>query len=282
MKHFKTLSFPTLSLLVATGCGAADEIGAVDGTEPRDTSATAAEAAAGAELARIEFADGNVVRFEELNGGVLVMEIGSELNPRRVSAKSGMTALAAFQSLAPGRTVPAALERAHERMYPAGATLATTPEADTAAEGLQDLELDADLEHNGEFQQSYPAANFLRVMCDFPLTNAYKHQNRTDAHTDVSMNVNTAYYAIGSDIGTITAKACAGKNAGGYFDGKCSAALPIQAGYHTSGYYDAGLSCSKSWGVEICFPKEVRFELQYNKISSSVRFHECAKLGRVR
>jgi hypothetical protein len=175
----------------------------------------------------------------------------------------------------------------HERLYPPGATMAKEPSSGAAAGAApagQELPLDPDLEHNGEFQQSYPAANFLQVMCDFPTASpSYKHTNRVDPHTDTSLNVHTAYYAVGADIGTITAQACAGKNAGGYFNGSCSSTTAVNAGYHSSAYYDAGLQCDKTctllFGcVSICVPKQVRLELRYNRISSSVRFHDCARI----
>ncbi len=148
---------------------------------------------------------------------------------------------------------------------------------------------DPDLEHNGEFQQSYPAAAFLELMCDFSTgSGSYKHTNRTDPHLDISLDVHATYFAVGADTGTITAQPCSGKNAGGSFDGQCGQAVAVNAGFHNSGLYDAGddLVCTESGGLacrifgcpEICIRNQVRFELRYDKVSSSVNFHECAQI----
>jgi hypothetical protein len=291
MKHVIAMACATLAAVMVVGCGAADDAGSTEGAaSPSAPSAEETAAVAGAELARIEFEDGNVVRFEDLAGGVLISELGPDHNPRHLVAKEGMTALAMYQALAPGRTVPAALMRMHERLYPTGAALAPSEGAVPGATPVtEEAPFDADLEHNGEFQQSYPAASFLQTMCDFPTNNGlnYKHTNRTDVHTDTSMGVHTAYFAVGADIGTITARACAGKNAGGYFNGICGSTVTVNAGYHQSGYYDAGLSCPGDPNLfcqifgcpKICTYRLVRFHVEHGKISTNVRFHECARLS---
>jgi hypothetical protein len=282
MKHINAMFAASLALMVAAGCSAGDP---GESIETGDVPAEAEQVSEGLELARVEFEDGNVVRFEELDGGVLVTESGSDLNVRHLTPKDGMTALEAFKTLAPDRAIPAALNQMHTRLHPEGAThVAPQSESETPAE--QDVPADPDLEHNGEFQAGYPAASFLQTMCDFPLTApSYKHTNRTDPHTDVSLNIHNAYFAVGADVGIVTAQPCAGQSdSKGFFTGKCGSAVSVNPGFANSGLYDAGDSCSKSctllFGcVTICHPKQVRFELRYNKISSSVRFHECAKLA---
>jgi hypothetical protein len=287
MEKVNAVVCAALAALVLGGCGAAED-GAGDEHAAGNDAPVQAEVAANTELARVEFADGNVVRFEELYGGVFVSEHGSELNPRHLLPKAGLTALEAFKSLAPGRSVPAALMQMHERMYPPGATLAQTKSTATGATPqTQEPAVDPDLEHNGEFQQSLPAANFLSTMCDFPLSSpSYKHTNRTDAHTDVSLKIHSAYYAAGADIGIMTEQACAGKSdSRGFFSGQCNAVTPVQPGFVVSGLYDAGQACSTSCEflgtgcVTICSPRQVRWDLRHGQISSNVRFHECAQLA---
>jgi hypothetical protein len=287
MHHMKMMAGAALALVVSSGCGAAED-GAGERRQSANTSPVEAEIAANTELARLEFDDGNVVRFAELNGGVYVSELGSLLNPRHLVPKEGRTAVETFQALAPGREVPVALMQMHERMYPPGALRADAKDiAEESAAETEAPELDPDLEHNGKFQQSFPAANFLAQMCDFPTTSpSYKHTNRTDPHTDTSLNIHSAYYAAGADIGIMTEQACAGKSdSQGFFVGQCNAQTPVQPGFAVSGLYDAGQQCDKSctlfFGcVSICSPRQVRWELRHGAISSSVRFHECAKLSR--
>src|SRR4051812_8889131 len=132
MEKVNAVVCAALAALVLGGCGAAED-GAGDEHAAGNDAPVQAEVAANTELARVEFADGNVVRFEELYGGVFVSEHGSELNPRHLLPKAGLTALEAFKSLAPGRSVPAALMQMHERMYPPGATLAQTKSTATGA-----------------------------------------------------------------------------------------------------------------------------------------------------
>ncbi len=284
MKFIQGLAGATLALLLAAGCSAADD-GHVDGVEA-DTAQPQAETSASTELARVEFDDGRVVRFEELAGGILISDFGPSTSTPRLVPQAGMKALDAFKAVAPGRAVPAALLQMHERMYPAGATV--VPEANTGEVfEAEEPSFDEDAEHNGEFQQSLPSSNFSSRFCNFPTGNGlnYKHMNRTDVHTDTSMGIHTAYYAIGADIGTITLQACAGKNAGGYFSGICAPTAAVyNEGYGGSTYYDAGIACPgdpnllcRIFGCpKICTPRKVRFELHHGKISSNVRFHECA------
>jgi hypothetical protein len=286
MKLIQGMIGASLALLLAAGCGAADDGGNVEGSETATPSGTQTEATAGAELARVEFDDGNVVRFEELAGGVLVSEIGPLTNARHLVPREGLTALEAFKAMAPARTVPPALLQMHERMYPAGVTIAREPD-DSAAPAAEEPSFDEDAEHDGQFQQSYPSAQFLAQLCDFPTNNGlnYKHANRTDVHSDTSMGIHTAYYAVAADIGTITLQVCAGKNAGGPFVGICSDTGVYNAGLGGSTFYDAGVSCPgdpnlfcKIFGCpKICTLRKVRFELDHGKISNNVRFHECAR-----
>jgi hypothetical protein len=284
MKHIKAITCATLTILVAAGCGAGDDGRSGESVELDAASSAAPEAGENAELARIEFSDGNVVQFEELAGGVLVSELGPLVNPRHLVPKQGLTALEAFKTLAPGREVPAALLRLHEHLYSTGETAENVESARVVAPAGEDLPSDPDLEHNGEFQQFYPADYFLQVACDFPTGNgSYKHTNRTDAHNDISMNVHSIYYAVASDRGSITAQPCVGKNEGGLLNGQCGSAVAIAAGTGRTGFYDAGkaYNCSKGGGVEICIPNLKRFELRYGKVSPSVNFHECAQVSRV-
>jgi hypothetical protein len=73
MKQIKVMHCATLALLASMGCSAGhddDWNDANAGVVESDAPA----AANGEELARLEFDDGNVVRFEALNDGVLVSE----------------------------------------------------------------------------------------------------------------------------------------------------------------------------------------------------------------
>lgn len=285
MKHTRLTICAALTILSSMGCSAAGDVGGSNVVPVGESDAPAAEG--GAELARVEFDDGNVVRFEALQGGVLVSELGSDLNPRRIPQTAGLTALAAFEKLAPGREVPERLLQMHERMHSAQSVAAERFDGARKAESEQ---LDPDLEHDGEFQQSYPASTFLSVMCDFPTGNgSYKHTNRTDAHPDISMDVHMTYFAVGSDLGIITAQPCAGENLGGFFDGECGSTVPVQAGYHNSGFYDAGpnqvceggsgfLECTLFGCYTVCYHPQVRFELHYGKVSTNVNFHECMQV----
>jgi hypothetical protein len=288
MKHLKAMTCAALAFLLAVGCGAGDD-SALEGPAPGGPSAVEAEAAEGAELARVEFEDGNVVRFEALSGGVLITELGSEENPRHFQPKEGLTALEAFRTLAPEHEVPEALLRAHERMYPADVTIAPPASETDTTPSSEELPLDPDLEHNGEFQQSLPSATFLANMCNFPTgSGSYKHPNRTDVHVDTSMNVHTAYYAVGADIGIIKSRACAGKNTGGIFKGNCSTWTTTNPGGVASAYYDAGIACpdDPNWLCElfgcpkICELRKVRLDIWHDKISNSVRFHDCVAVNR--
>lgn len=285
MKHTKLTICAALTILSSMGCSAGGDHGGSKVAPLGESDVPAAES--GDELARLEFDDGNVVRFEALKGGVLVTELGSDLNPRRIPQMAGLTALAAFERLAPGREVPERLLQMHESMY--SAQSAAAERFDRASEPAS-LPFDPDLEHDGDFQQAYPASTFLNVMCDFPTGNgSYKHTNRTDAHMDASMDVHMAYFAVGSDLGTITAQPCAGENEGGFFDGECGSTIPVQAGYHNSGFYDAGpnqvcsggsgfLECTLFGCFTVCYHPQVRFELRYGKVSTNVNFHECVQV----
>lgn len=275
--------------MVLGACGAAED-GAGDGSESGKASPTQTEVAANTELARIEFEDGNVVRFEELYGGVFISETGSVLNARHLTPKDGVTALETFKALAPGRAVPQALMDVHARMYPSGAKLVNTKSTPVgAATDTEKQSTAPDLEHNGEFQQLFPSSTFVTQMCPFPtVAPSYIHLNRTDPHTDVSLNIHTAYYAAGADIGIITEQACAGKSdSRGAFVSQCNSPTVVNPGFAVEGTYDAGLKCSKSCGlfgggcITICDgPNLVRWDLHHVNISPSVRFHDCALLSR--
>jgi hypothetical protein len=303
MRHLKRLCGVALSLSLAAGCGAADT-GPLDETEYGELGADGAivqtvddaalaesgpTSAAVAELARIDFADGNSVRFEELDGGILVTELGSELNPRHLVPRDGMSALAAFRELAPDREVPEALERVHERIRPTASLETEGVQSTAPRKALRatpddaDAPMDPDMEHNGQFQQSggsYPAATFIANMCDFPNTAPnFRSTNHTAAHTKTTPDIHTAYFAVASDIGIITARACANNS--------CGNTITLQAGFHSSGFYDAGNVCDETcclFGlcgcVSICTPRKVSFAQVSGKISSSVRFHECGAFTR--
>ncbi|MET0411502.1 MAG: hypothetical protein ABW217_09400 [Polyangiaceae bacterium] len=290
MKNIKAIHCATLAILATVGCSAGHD-DAWNDENAADVASNAPAAVenesdgADKELARLEFEDGNVVRFEALHDGVLVSEMGADLNPRRLVPREGMTALDAFRALAPGRAVPVRLLQMHVQMYSGGnAITAERNESDPAA-----TESDPDLEHDGDFQQALPASAFLSVMCDFPTGNgSYKHSNRTDAHTDASLDVHSAYFAVGSDSGTVTTQACVGENTGGFFDGDCGGTTAVPAGFQTSAFYDAGpdqicdggdgFGCELFGCVEVCYRPLVRFELNYGKISPSVNFHECVQV----
>ena len=279
MRHVKALSGVALVFALAAGCSAENTGGSLEEMESGEP------ASASMELARIDFPDGNSVRFEELDGGILVMEVGPELNPLHLMRKEGMSPLEAFRALAPGREVPPALLRAHERIYPTASQLeaeeveTTTPltRPDDA-----DLPMDQDLEHNGQFQQSggsYPASLFVSGMCNFPMTAPnYIQINNSVPHIETTSNINTAYFAVASDIGIITAKACANNS--------CGPAIALQAGFHNSGFYAAGQRCSRSCCplglcgcTEVCTPRKVKFDVITGKVSTTVRFHECSSFS---
>jgi hypothetical protein len=291
MKHVKAGICAILAVLIASGCSAAGDGSTADGVDVgASNSATNSESsgeAAGALLARLEFDDGNVVQFEELDGGVLVTELGALLNSRHLSPKPGVSALELFKTMAPGRAVPTSLLRMHERMYTRGSIEGKAIEGKLGTPSdVSDGKLqtpDQDLEHSGEFEQAYPAANFLSQMCNFPLGNgSYKHTNRTDAHPDISLNVHNAYYAFGSDKGSVKGTACVGKNKGGVFDGKCGNSYVVQAGGAASAYYDAGdthICSGGAGGVTVCVLNYKRLELRWVKVSTSVNFHECTYIN---
>lgn len=292
MKHVKAMSGVALALLLAAGCavetgdslealenGEVSETGSIADYETTGLPSDAELAGEGVELARIDFSDGNSVRFEVLDGGVLVTEVGSDLNPKHLLPREGMTALEAFRSLAPGREVPAALLRMHERLYEGGSDLS----AETVQPEAAELPVDRDLEHNGQFQQtagSYPYATFNANMCNIPnVVPNYRMSNVTTAFTKSTPDINTAYFAVASDIGIVTAKACS--------NGSCGGPTTLQAGYHNSGFYDAGQKCEKSclilgtWNcVTVCTRKKVKFDVVVGKVSNSVRYHECAAFTR--
>jgi hypothetical protein len=287
MKNMKALTYATLAILSSLGCSAAgehDDASATPIVDSDTSDSNATDGASGEELARLEFDDGNVVRFEALAGGMLVSELGPDLNPRRIVPGMGLNALETYKALAPGQAVPERLLAMHESMY-AGAS-------DVDVENVPATEPanDSDLEHEGDFQQAYPADQFMAQMCDFPLGGgSYKHQNRTDAHIDASLDVHLAYFAVGSDKGIITAKPCAGENTGGFFDGECGSTVAVQAGTNNSGFYESGpnqvceggsgfLECTLFGCVTVCFHPLVRFELNYGKVSTDVNFHECVQV----
>lgn len=281
MNNIKAITYTALAILSSLGCSAAgDDEGAY--AEPVvESQAPASEKSD--ELARIEFDDGNVVRFEALNGGVLVSELGPELNPRRLSPGMARTALDAYKALAPGREIPARLLQMHDSMHSQGDLYSEQVDSSGSESNVSS---DPDVTHDGDFQQALPAASFLAEMCNFPTGNgSYKHTDRTDTHTDASLDINAAYYAVGSDSGTLTAQACVGENAGGFFDGDCGGAVSVTAGARFSGFYDAGeiMICHESDGfgcelfgcVDVCVVNTKRFELNYVKLSPTVNFHEC-------
>jgi hypothetical protein len=284
MMNIKVIHCATLAILATVGCSAGhddewnDENSA---SVPSDTPAVSESDSEGAdkELARLEFDDGNVVRFEELNGGVLVSELGSELNPRRLVPREGMTALDAFAALAPGREVPARLLQMHQRMHTYRDALTVEP-----VHSATDAEYDSDLQPGGDFEQLFPASTVLANLCNFPAgSRNYKHTNRTDAHVDVSLDVNSAFMAVAADSGTLNAQLCVGKNEGGIFDGDCSGKSLVLPGQQSANFYDGGpLDCSESCFlgscVEVCVRKLRRIEVVFEHVSGALNFHDCAQI----
>lgn len=282
MKNIKAIQCATLAILATVGCAAGHD-GEWNDEDTADMASDAPAAveseSAGAdkELARLEFDDGNVVRFEEVSGGVLVSELGPELNPRRLLPRAGMTALDAFTALAPGREVPARLLQLHERMH-------TDPGAFERVHAATDAEYDADLQPGGDFEQLFPASEFLTNLCSFPAgSRNYKHTNRSDAHSDVSLDVNSAFMAVATDSGTLNAQLCVGKNEGGFFDGDCSGKSLVLPGQQSANFYDGGpLDCSESCFlgscVEVCVRKQRRIEVVFEHVSGILNFHDCAQI----
>jgi hypothetical protein len=268
----RRIEIPFMVVLAAAlplGCGTEGD------ADPETTSSAAGE------LARIDFEDGNSVRFETLDEGVLVSEVGLQGNARHLVVRDGMSALDAFHGLAPGREVPRLLMQAHQRMYPPGANTAAAAAAPAAT---PDATHDPDLHHNGQFEQALPFQGFEQQMCDFPsgIPN-FKH-HRLFAHTHTVTDVNTAYVAVGSDRGIFTAKACA--------NGKCNTPYVLQAGAQASVFYDSGTSCSSRTCpgpiglllgqscIQICGPRKVKFELITNAISSDISVNDCGRFTR--
>lgn len=308
MKHLKSASRILFCLLpgviIATGCAGADTMG----DEPGNGSATVQDsetnsaatptdehARAAADfvariapeklLARLDFEDGNLVTFEELDNGVLVRELTHADHETHHLPAQAMSALDAFKAMAPSRAVPSALVDAHARMYPAAAEVVSALPADGAANAPKAAEHEQDLQHGGQFEQSggaFPGSTFTSQFCSFSSASPnYIHTNHTSSLTHTTSNVNTVYFASATDIGTLGAQACS--------NGNCGGSVTIQAGYGNSGFYDAGQACSKKscawWDfickalgeTTICGPREVKFDLKETQISSQVRFHDCAK-----
>lgn len=284
MKHIKAIHCATLAILAAVGCSAGhddewnDENIASMAPEAPAANESGSESAE-QEIARLEFDDGNVVRFEEVSGGVLVSELGPELNRRRLVPREGLTALDVFTELAPGRAVPTRLLEMHERMH--------TERDALTIERVQagtDAAYDADLEPGGDFEQLFPAQTFLDNLCNFPAgSRNYKHTNRTDAHRDVSLDVNTAFMAVATDSGSLNAQLCVGKNEGGFFDGDCSNKTLILPGQQSANFYDGGpFDCSETCFLgsctEVCVRKQRRIEVVFEHVSGNLNFHDCAQI----
>jgi hypothetical protein len=310
MTNTKAISGTALALMLAFGCSAANtgdagtgsgeldpngpasiEAVSVDSSKSEATEAkpgnpAGSGAGVGRELARLDFENGSVVRFEELADGIVVSELSPAATPSLLGSGRHTTALDAYRRLAPKNAVPAALAEVHRRLHPAA--LESVEQLGDATEisetpAAEELQYDSDLEHTGQFQQaggSYSFSQFLIDACNIPVTaRNYKHGNATSSHTHTTTNVNTAYFAVAADIGIISSRACS--------NGACGSPIQVQPGFRNSGFFDAGQQCTGGCApldfvcqilgeVRICSPKKVKFEVRNVNISSQIRMHDCA------
>ena len=149
-------------------------------------------------LARLTLRMETTSRVEELGDGVLVTEVGHMSNTRHLAVEQ-TTALGAFKALAPATPAPAALLRAHERMYPAGATILKELPAEGLAlpAGAAGEQYDEDLQHSGQFELpggAYPFSSFSSQLCNFSSASPnYIHGDHTSSRVHSTPKVHTAY-----------------------------------------------------------------------------------------
>jgi hypothetical protein len=301
MKYTKTVS--GIVFVFAFGCGSADEsdVEVIEGPAPiAATSSEAGEAeniaedaqisedaTTSHELARIEFDDGNVLRFEQVGDGMLMLETGPSWNPRHYVPREGVSPLEAFKALAPDLDLPSALVEHDRLMFPHGAKLlpeTIRPSDSPALQRLDDGSLvNEDVEHTGQFEQSgglYPWSQFSQEWCNFAMNSPgdFKHGNSTGGHSHIVQKANHAYIAAGADIGDFGIQFCA--------DDSCNAVYQVSPGTSASLNYSAGQSCSGScawWDfvckalgpVQVCSPRYRRVVTTMSGISNGERQHDC-------
>jgi hypothetical protein len=243
-------------------------------------------------LGEVSFDDGNVVTFEALEGGIVIVESGPDGNPRHFSPEGG-SAVEAFQRLAPGREVPAALKAADTRFNrPAGAIVMHQPLSAYEKDGVLDraavLEAAARAEQasideparTGEFESdvfgAFMCTPFRSQYCNFSLVGPTDHKlcdlgvNRTDSAT-----ARKVYSAYGANIGNVTVQLCA--------DNSCNQPYNVAQGTATSVFYDGGTKT-----LEVCppfidprgcqvliFDVTRKMQTKATGVSSGERYHDC-------
>ncbi|HEY8946080.1 MAG TPA: hypothetical protein VIM73_17550 [Polyangiaceae bacterium] len=305
MNHVKGMPGFVLAAALAVGCAAADDQEVIEGALPTPISAAEEEeaarnlgafvargklASAAREIARVEFEDGNVVRFERLGDGLLITEVGPATNPKHYASREE-TPVEAFRRLAPRREIPAALIEFDRELYPLGAKsipgrVSVEKVPSSAAASEEESPPGSDVKHTGQFQQSgglYPYSLFSQNMCNFPLDSPsdFKHGNSTGGHSHIIAKANKAYVAAASDIGDFTIKFCLDN------DTNCNAPFQVNPGHSAVLNYDAGQTCKGncSWWdlacqilgeVKICTPKYRRMATTTAGLSPGERYHDCA------
>lgn len=294
---------------VAAACGAADDAEVIEGAPPSTSEPVAAgvesQAAAGdgaarspqsgptsaaSEVARVDFEDGNQVRFDRFGEGLLISEVGPATNTKHYFAVDDETPAETFRRLAPRREPPRALLEIDRELYPLGAkSIAGRVQIEHAPPSAKVLEktspTGSDVQHTGQFQQSsglLPFSWFSQNMCNFAVNSPgdFKHGNSTGAHSHIIAKANKAYVAGGADIGDFTIKFCVDN------DTNCNAPFQVNPGQTASLNYDAGLSCTKKcewWNVtcqilgdvQVCTPKFRRVSTTTAGLSSGERHHDC-------
>jgi hypothetical protein len=249
-----------------------------------DEAARRAGLPADAELARIDFPDGTVVRFQELGGGVLVSELGPAETAPRFAPVDGTTLSEAFRALAPQRDIPARLADLDHVLGPdSTATPASIRGGDTR--GLQKPEIQGqDVERSGQFEQSgglYPWAQFERDACAFTPQTAFdlKHPNTSGNHSHPVPQVTRAWVAGAADIGDFTIQFCAGS--------VCNTQFNVAAGTRASLMFTKPPKCKSAncawWdfvcnlgaNVTVCAPARVDVVTHITGSSAGERMHDC-------
>jgi hypothetical protein len=293
MKLFKNWALGTVSVLAA-GCSAAEPAQLRDDASLDPANETEVPGAPEPELlAQVDFDDGNVVTFERLGKGILILEIGPEGNPRRFEPR-GDSAVESFRRLSPVSAVPEALIAADSRFAaPPGAVFMKNPMAAYMRDGRLDesamheaLErvreaLPEEPERTGQFEQaqgSYPWSTFELSYCNWEPALAYdfKHADADRGHTHATPQSHRTYSAVGSDIGDVSVQMCA--------DGGCNPWHNVAQGEAAVVDYDAGfdeLEICPPWfdprGCEWAyFARYPAIELKSSNVSAGERFHECA------
>jgi hypothetical protein len=155
----------TGSLLV-TACGAAGTTNDDRGNRPASSESVETN---GALLARIDYDDGNVIDFHEVDpGAIVVFESGHYPNPSRLAdpGLAGASAPAIFRKLVPARPLPdeimAAQARAEARMAQESTTAFT--EIDDISDDEPDSESVPPIAAGAD-DSAYPANTFRRQAC---------------------------------------------------------------------------------------------------------------------